>query len=181
MVRSAHRCDGGERVSRSTLSPEETASYARVLTPFLSQAKSVSTIVNPKVCALSWLSLSLSCLCLGGRHRGWSRPCPSLTSRFLLQEDLVLLRLTTKKNELMVVPGELALRLTLSPSLDHAPPSHSPTCLRTCLCTVHRTKVHHGRGQDAGLHRHVIFDINAVPSFTLTSSSSSSFFLSHWG
>jgi hypothetical protein len=36
-------------MSRTTLTPEETASYARVLTPFLSQAKSVSTIVNPKV------------------------------------------------------------------------------------------------------------------------------------
>merc|ERR1711879_165759 len=54
---------------RTTLTPEETASYARVLTPFLSQAKSVSAIVNPK-------------------------------------EDLVLLRLTTKKNELMVVPEQ---------------------------------------------------------------------------
>jgi len=53
---------------RTTLTPEETASYARVLTPFLNQAKSVSTIVNPK-------------------------------------EDLVLLRLTTRKNELIIVPG----------------------------------------------------------------------------
>jgi hypothetical protein len=110
-------------MSRTTLTPEETASYARVLTPFLSQAKSVSTIVNPKVLPIVLAPQTIDCVLVS-----------SLTTSNVVQEDLVLLRLTTKKNELMVVPGTICERT-------HAR-THTHTHTRTALtwCAAQQTQ-----------------------------------------
>ncbi len=119
-------------MSRTTLTPEETASYARVLTPFLSQAKSVSTIVNPKVLPTV----------TAPQTKFWLSSCVVSNHKHVVQEDLVLLRLTTKKNELMVVPGTTCEG------------THARTHALTS-CSTRRTKVHDGCSQDSGLQRRV--------------------------